>query len=952
MSELNFLKGVDAALPAQRIVDTFYVTTDTKKIMLNDAVWQDTEDVKAEIKEIIEDNELVIAAALTELKDTKADTSAITEAFDTKQDVLVSGVNIKTINNQSILGSGNIALDFSFYNLVTELPTSNIDSNKIYVIPSESGGDKNLYTEYMYVNGAWEIIGTYAASVNLDGYATEDWVNQQGFAYGSDLETLRGTLDNYALQEDLESLSGSVLDNEVTVAAALTDLEETKADKTEIPSLDGYATEDWVNQQGFLTEVASEFITESELTAKGYATETFVNQGLSGKQETLVSGTNIKTINNQSLLGSGDIAIDLSLFKVVSELPVETSDIDINKIYLVQSQEGEDGNVYIEYMYVNNAWEEVGKYKAAINLDPYALKTEVEAVDGRVTELSGSVLDNEVVIAAALTDLEETKADKTEIPSLNGYATEEWVNQQGFLTEVDGEFITETELTAKGYATEEWVNQQGFLTEVAGEFITESELTAKGYATESWVNEQIANVDVSDELANYYTKEEINNKGYLTAVPDTFVTEEELGTAIENKVDSSALTESLEAYALQADLETLSGNVLDNEVVIAAALTDLEETKADKTEIPSLNGYATEEWVENLDYVSAEELANQGYATETFVNQGLSGKQETLVSGTNIKTINGESLLIDSTSTETNIVLDVNIFKVVSSLPTEASEIETNKIYLVLSPESAEGNVYIEYMYINNTWEEIGKYTATINLDPYALKTEVEAVDGRVTELSGNVLSNEVTIAAALTDLNNKKLDSSALTENLGVYALKSDMETADALLQENIDAEVTAREEAIAELVQEIEDNELITVQALTDLKETKLDKTEVPSMEGYATEAWVADNFSQVEVDLSDYYTKSEVDAQLANIDLSDYYNKSEVDAIVTALNDEIMENETVTAKALTQLNDTKANIDEIPSYATQIRVLNESGLFNGTTIEEVLIELYNMINPQNEA
>ena len=676
MSELNFLKGVDAALPAQRIVDTFYVTTDTKKIMLNDAVWQDTEDVKAEIKEIIEDNELVIAAALTELKDTKADTSAITEAFDTKQDVLVSGVNIKTINNQSILGSGNIALDFSFYNLVTELPTSNIDSNKIYVMPSESGGDKNLYTEYMYVNGAWEFIGTYAASVNLDGYATEEWVNEQGFAYSSDLEALSSTLDNYALQEDLESLSGSVLDNEVTVAAALTDLEETKADKTEIPSLDGYATEDWVNQQGFLTEVASEFITESELTAKGYATLTEVNQGLSGKQETLVSGTNIKTINNQSLLGSGDIAIDLSLFKVVSELPVEVSDIDINKIYLVLSPESVEGNVYIEYMYVDNAWEEIGKYKATINLDPYALKTEVEAVDSRVTELSGNVLSNEVVIAAALTDLENTKADKTEMPSLDGYATEDWVNQQGFLTEV------------------------------ASEFISETELTAKGYATESWVNEQIDNVDVSDELANYYTKEEIDNKGYLTAVPDTFVTEEELGIAIENKVDSSALTESLEAYALQADLESLSGNVLDNEVVIAAALTDLEETKADKTEIPSLDGYATEDWV----------------------------------------------------------------------------------------------------------------------------------------------------------------------------------------------------------------------------------------------------TDNFSQVEVDLSDYYTKSEVDAQLANIDLSDYYNKSEVDAIVTALNDEIMENETVAAKALTQLNDTKANIDEIPSYATQIRVLNESGLFNGTTIEEVLIELYNMINPQN--
>lgn len=32
--------------------------------------------------------------------------------------------------------------------------------------------------------------------------------------------------------------------------------------------------------------------------------------GLSGKQDALVSGTNIKTINNQSLLGSGNISLN------------------------------------------------------------------------------------------------------------------------------------------------------------------------------------------------------------------------------------------------------------------------------------------------------------------------------------------------------------------------------------------------------------------------------------------------------------------------------------------------------------------------------------------------------------------------------------------------------------------------------------------------------------------
>lgn len=41
----------------------------------------------------------------------------------------------------------------------------------------------------------------------------------------------------------------------------------------------------------------------------GYATESYVDTGLASKQAILVSGTNIKTINNQSILGSGDLAI-------------------------------------------------------------------------------------------------------------------------------------------------------------------------------------------------------------------------------------------------------------------------------------------------------------------------------------------------------------------------------------------------------------------------------------------------------------------------------------------------------------------------------------------------------------------------------------------------------------------------------------------------------------------
>lgn len=55
-----------------------------------------------------------------------------------------------------------------------------------------------------------------------------------------------------------------------------------------------------------LQSIPDEYITESELDTKGYLTE---HQDISGKQDTLISGSNIKTINDESVLGEGNISL-------------------------------------------------------------------------------------------------------------------------------------------------------------------------------------------------------------------------------------------------------------------------------------------------------------------------------------------------------------------------------------------------------------------------------------------------------------------------------------------------------------------------------------------------------------------------------------------------------------------------------------------------------------------
>lgn len=77
---------------------------------------------------------------------------------------------LKTINGSSIVGNGDITIDLNIYEVVTSLPTSNINPHKIYLVLSETSGTNNLYTEYAYVNNAWEILGQYKANVDLTPY--------------------------------------------------------------------------------------------------------------------------------------------------------------------------------------------------------------------------------------------------------------------------------------------------------------------------------------------------------------------------------------------------------------------------------------------------------------------------------------------------------------------------------------------------------------------------------------------------------------------------------------------------------------------------------------------------------------------------------------------------------------------------------------------------------------
>ena len=58
--------------------------------------------------------------------------------------------------------------------VVQQLPTSDIQTNVVYLVPAAQPGQSNIYNEYIYVNNNWELIGSTA--IDLSGY--EQTVNK------------------------------------------------------------------------------------------------------------------------------------------------------------------------------------------------------------------------------------------------------------------------------------------------------------------------------------------------------------------------------------------------------------------------------------------------------------------------------------------------------------------------------------------------------------------------------------------------------------------------------------------------------------------------------------------------------------------------------------------------------------------------------------------------------
>lgn len=523
-------------------------------------------------------------------------------------------------------------------------------------------------------------IDNMLANVDLTGYATEEFVTEALKGLDVDID-----LTDYVTKEELES----------------------KQYLTEHQKLDSYATHDYVMEQ--ITNVA----TSGEIDLSGYASKEYVNERLEQIDLSDLSiPTKVSELENDSqFITADDIAgldltgVNISTFEgnIVELAAAEDGFYYVPGVLSFTNASDFDEDVEVTQTEIHGLVHKVS-YENKIRENYSTLTDEEWATtwSGFIQEwtqtnskylLLSAVITNYDLNTESYVDYNGKLRSQTMLADsytreqideiLLEYATLDWVEEQGYLTEhqsLEG-LVNEDTLVAKiielakdgiliaGETEEDNVTIQKAIVELqnAG-YITESELLAKGYltsddmpsfgflklsdlasyATQSYVQEQIAQASLGGngdgagvDLSAYATKEYVDGLGHITKITTAqsvsdFVARPDGLYDIDNvknvvleveyndkkyNVFGPVYLKKVGQTATFWDLK--SGDMFRFEDSAGTGLYDLREVSGtDTSVIQYIDGLGYLKSVPE-EYVTETELAEKGFATTAYVDAAV-----------------------------------------------------------------------------------------------------------------------------------------------------------------------------------------------------------------------------------------------------------------------------------------------------------------------------------------
>ena len=237
-----------------------------------------------------------------------------------------------------------------------------IENRKLYLIVQEGNNETTYSIDVPYYR---------KDEVDEQSNNLKEWVEEQGYALARDIPTKLSELDDDTNHRTVTDTEKQTWNTKSDFSGNYNDL----TNKPTIPSVEGLASQSWVESQGY--GKASDIPTNtSELeNDSGYITNSVNN---------LINYYVKNQIYTKNEVNNLISAIAQIHFQIANQLP--THDIDLHTIYFVPKQESTT-NSYNEYVYINNKWELIGS--TDVDLSNYYTKQEVDLLlSGKVSQVA------------------------------------------------------------------------------------------------------------------------------------------------------------------------------------------------------------------------------------------------------------------------------------------------------------------------------------------------------------------------------------------------------------------------------------------------------------------------------------------------------------------------------------------------------------------------------------
>ena len=334
-------------------------------------------------------------------------------AIDEQQEYLIEA------DDKGILIS---AEDIGYNNAKSGIQATTVQDAIDKIAESGGSGEKNVQSDWNETDDTADgFIKNKPTIPDITGLATETYVDNKVADYTKTADladvAISGSYNDLADKPTIpDAYDDTALSNRVKT------IEDDYAKSSDIPSLSGYATETWVNEQGFLTEHQD----ISNLVQKEDGKTLISTEDIS---QIAQNKTDIETLN-----GAGEGSIEKKIADKLSEQTYLTKEIatadeiaayisapttaKFNVIYLVKDENATGADKYFEYQRIGN--EESSSFQmtgdTSTNLSDYAktadIPTTLPANGGNADTVNNHTVESDVPENAVFTD---TIYDDTEV---------------------------------------------------------------------------------------------------------------------------------------------------------------------------------------------------------------------------------------------------------------------------------------------------------------------------------------------------------------------------------------------------------------------------------------------------------------------------------------------------------------------------------------------------------